>query len=81
MKKADGIREKQLKAIIDKVVKQNVNLKEQQKVFSKQLDFMQDQVARTAIESQALQQSMSFMMEKANVVLKEEADRDRAGVG
>ena len=73
--KASDLREKQLKAAIDKVHKQNINLKEQQKVHGKQLEFVQDISARTAIEMQAMQQTMQYILEKSTGIMKEESDR------
>lgn len=83
MKTPKDLREKQIKASIDKIHKQNQNFKEQMKVYSKQLEFMQDQTARTAIEVQAIQHTMSFILEKSTGIIKQEAERtaQQAGVG
>ncbi len=81
--KASDLREKQLKVAIYKVHKQNINLKEQQKVHGKQLEFVQDVSARTAIELQAMQQTMQYILEKSTGIMKEEAERHKepSGIG
>ena len=83
MKKPSDVREKQLKKILDRVVKDNVNIKERIKVCEKRLDFFQDQVARTAVEMQAIQQSVGFIIDVASKIAKEEQQRINpdAGIG